>query len=95
VALLLDAAGVDRDAIVADYAATDERMIQVRARLALMPAYAQLAADTPAMLLAAHAATMAKFLDRLHDEAGGAARWFVAAGAPPEALDVWRERILD
>ena len=95
VALLLDAAGVEREAIVADYAATDLRMAGVRARLAAMPTYAQLAADTPAMLLAAHAATMERFLDRLHDEAGGAARWFVAAGAAPSDVEAWRQLILE
>ena len=94
VALLLDAAGVERDAIVADYAATDERMIRVRARLAEMPIYAQLASEAPGMLLAAHAATMELFLDRLHAEAGGAAAWFVDAGASPEMLAAWQARIL-
>lgn len=94
VALLLDAAGVHRSAIVADYAATDERMSRVRGRLADMPAYAQLAAESPAMLSAAHAATMEQFLDRLHAEAGGAASWFLAGGADPSALDAWRDRIL-
>lgn len=94
VALLLDAAGVEREAIVADYAATDLRMSGVRARLAAMPTYAQLANDTPAMLLAAHAATMERFLDRLHDEAGGGARWFVSAGAAPSDVEAWRELIL-
>jgi protein tyrosine/serine phosphatase len=94
VALLLDAAGVEPAAIVADYAATDERIDGVRQRLAAMPAYAQLATETPGMLLAAHAATMQLFLDRLHEEDGGGARWFLTAGAPPEALAAWRERIL-
>ena len=94
VALLLDVAGVDRAAIVADYAATDERITQVRDRLAAMTAYTQLAADTPAMLLSAHAATMEQFLDRLYAESGGAARWFLDAGAPEQALAAWRDRIL-
>ena len=94
VALLLDAAGVHRADIVADYAATDERMSLVRDRLAAMTAYTKLAADTPAMLLAAHAATMEQFLDRLHTESGGAAQWFVDAGASPATLDAWRAAIL-
>lgn len=93
VALLLDAAGATRDAIIADYAATDERMALVRARLAAMPAYAQMAAEAPAPLLAAHPATMDRFLERLHQEWGGAADWFLAAGAPPSTLDAWRARI--
>ena len=67
----------------ADYAATGQRMTSVRARLAAMTSYAQLAAETSALLLAAHAATMEMFLDRLDRESGGAAAWFVAAGASP------------
>lgn len=94
VAMLLDAAGVGRDAIVADYAATDLRMARVLERLAAMPAYAELAAQTPAMLLAAHAATMEKFLDRLHDDFGGAAQWFSASGVSADVLERWCERIL-
>ena len=94
VALLLDAAGVERDAIVADYAATDERMIRVRARLAEMPIYAQLASEAPG-----HAAGR----PRRHDGAvprspprRGRRRvtWFVDAGAPPEMLAAWQARIL-
>jgi hypothetical protein len=46
------------------------------------------------MLLAAHAATMELFLDRLYAEGGGAARWFVEAGASPDVLAAWRERFL-
>jgi protein tyrosine/serine phosphatase len=94
VAMLLDAAGVSRDAIVADYAATDLRMARVLERLAAMPQYTQLAAQTPAMLLAAHAATMDRFLDRLHSDFGGAAQWFLAAGVSPDELNRWQDLIL-
>jgi protein tyrosine/serine phosphatase len=94
VALLLDAADVEAPAIVADYAATDERMAGVRDRLAAMAVHAQLATETPGMLLAAHAATMELFLGRLHAEHGGGACWFLDAGAPAEALDAWRELLL-
>ncbi|MGD9751297.1 MAG: tyrosine-protein phosphatase [Acidimicrobiia bacterium] len=92
VALLLEVAGVDRASIVADYAATDERIGKVRDRLAGMSAYTQHAAQVPAPLLAASGATMERFLDRLADEWGGAAAWFVANGASADALDRWRSR---
>ena len=39
-ALVLDAVGVERDAIVADFALTNERLERVGARLRRMPTYA-------------------------------------------------------
>lgn len=94
VALLLDVAGVGRDVIVADYNATHGRMEAVRARLAAMTAYVELAATATEQVLGAHAATMEQFLDRLYAEAGTAEAWFLAAGASQAALDTWRERFL-
>src|SRR4029077_7038622 len=48
VALLLDAAGVDRDVIVADYAATQDRMVAIIERLRPAAVYQQLAGEVPA-----------------------------------------------
>jgi hypothetical protein len=46
------------------------------------------------MLLSAHAATMQLFLERLERDFGGAAKWFLSAGASPEILQRWQARIL-
>ncbi|MFN0091981.1 MAG: tyrosine-protein phosphatase [Acidimicrobiales bacterium] len=94
VALLLDAAGVERPAVVADYAATDSRIGLVRDRLAQMPAYKDLAAEAPEMLMRAHAGTMERFLARLDAECGGAAAWFDAQGGA-DALAAWTARFIE
>src|SRR5262249_57059156 len=48
VALLLDVAGVDREVIVADYAATHERMPAIMERIRSAAAYQDVAAEPPA-----------------------------------------------
>src|SRR5262249_39326336 len=83
VALLLHAAGVDRDAIVADYAATQERMAPIIARLASAEAYQEMAEQVPAFVFEARAGTMDQFLAILEERWGGAAGFFAANGAPP------------
>ncbi len=94
VALLLELAGVDRRAVVADYAATGERIELVRQRLAATPAYVELARTAPEVLLSAPAEAMAGFLRRLDAEIGGARQWFLDAGASNDAIDSWCARIL-
>jgi len=90
VALLLDAAGVDRAAIVADYAATQERMAPIIERLAAASAFHAMAEQLPAFVYEARAGTMGRFLARLDERWGGAAEFFTANGADPEAVDEWR-----
>ncbi len=90
-ALLLDAVGVPRDAVVADYAATGERMEGVMARLQEAQHFQGLAANLPAFTFEAQAASMAHFLDRLHAEWGGAEAWLEAHGAAAGAVARWRE----
>ncbi|MCC6435278.1 MAG: tyrosine-protein phosphatase [Acidimicrobiales bacterium] len=95
VALLLDAAGVRPDAIVADYAATASRIDRVRERLASMSGYARFAAEATAAAMASDAATMEELLAWLHAEHGGAAGWFLDAGAPAEHLEAWARRLAE
>ncbi|MFN0028333.1 MAG: tyrosine-protein phosphatase [Acidimicrobiales bacterium] len=94
VALLLDAAGVRREAIVADYAASASRLELIWAKLSAMGSYAEFAAQAPAASRGADAATMEIFLAGVQDRFGGAAAWFLAAGASPRDLATWRQRIL-
>jgi protein-tyrosine phosphatase len=91
VALLLDAAGVDRDVIVADYAATQQRMPAIMARLTTAAAYQDLATDVPAFVFEARAGTMRRFLAILSDRWGGAHGYFVEAGADRTTLSRWQE----
>lgn len=91
VALLLAVAGVERDTIVADYAATQERMEAIIARLQTAQHFQEVAAQLPAFVFGARPETMASFLDGLDSGWGGAAGWFTAHGARAEALDAWCE----
>ena len=90
VALLLDAAGVDRAAIVADYAATQERMAPIIKRLAAASAFHAMAEQLPAFVYEARAGTMERFLGRLDERWGGAAEFFTANGGDPGAVAEWR-----
>lgn len=79
VALALAEAGVQRQAIVADYAASAERYDEVLRR------HAKAAADDELARLAAlrhapRAVTMERFLDALDEQAGGTGPWLEAHG---------------
>jgi protein-tyrosine phosphatase len=90
VALLLGAAGVDRDAIVADYALSHQTMSHVREQLEQSEAFQALAKQIPAFIFDATPETMALFLDRLQVRWGGAAGYFTANGVDKGTLDAWR-----
>lgn len=93
-ALLLGAAGVDHDAIVADYALTTERMDRVVARLASAERFAYLAENVQSFVFAAHAETMQWFLQHLDDNWGGSAGWLTAHGITADEVDDWRNRFI-
>jgi len=95
VALLLDAVGVTREAIVADYAATQARMPAVMARLQGAGRFQQLATELPAFVLAADAGTMRWLLDHLDRGWGGAAGWFTDHGVGASTLAAWRDRLVE
>jgi len=90
VALLLDAAGVERKAIVADYALSHQTMSHVREQLEQSEAFQALARQIPAFVFDATPQTMELFLDRLHERWGGGAGYFTANGVEPSVLDRWR-----
>ncbi|CAN5765490.1 tyrosine-protein phosphatase [soil metagenome] len=86
-ALLLEVAGVERDAIVADYALTSERLEPIFTRLRGVDSFEQLAADVPAFVFEAVADTMVEFLDRLDDQWGSAAGYLTAIGVPDDSIE--------
>ena len=94
VALLLGAAGVEAGAIVADYAATQERMAAVVARLETAERFANLAGTIQSFVFDAQAETMQRFLDHLDSGWGGAAGWLEANGVAPAQLADWRDRLI-
>jgi protein-tyrosine phosphatase len=93
VALALDAAGVDRGAIVSDYLATARRIDAIIARLVSSPTYrSELEGHDPR----AHApvpGTMERVLELLDDSFGGSAAWLSAHGVSDAELDRLRRRI--
>ncbi|MEW2358523.1 tyrosine-protein phosphatase [Spirillospora sp. NPDC029432] len=94
-ALALDVAGVTREAIVADYAQTGERIEAVLGRLRSSDTYAADLDSRPADSHLPHAAIMEKFLTRIDEEHGGALAWLTANGWTEEDAAALRARLLD
>jgi protein-tyrosine phosphatase len=80
VTLLLALAGVDREAIVADYLASGENMDAVMARFATWPRYAQHMSTVAPEMYMAHEATVRGVLDALDERYGGVHGWAIARG---------------
>ena len=80
VALALHVAGVPRTEIVADYAATGERLEAVLGRLRANPTYAQDLDSRPADSHMPHPATMEKFFAILDERHGGPLGWLSRHG---------------
>jgi len=93
IALLLDAAGVDRDAIVADYALSHVSRAAIQARVEQSQALQALAEQVPAFVFEADPATMTRFLDHLDGQWGGARGYFGAHRVDGAVLDQW-QRVL-
>jgi hypothetical protein len=89
VALLLRAAGVERAAVAADFAATNENRVALRDRLA---AQGDLAPDTDPARVGVTPAHLEPLLDVLDDDPQAP---FREAGVPEADLDAWRARLVD
>jgi hypothetical protein len=93
VALALDAAGVDREAIVDDYLATRERIEAIMARLLSSPTYrAELEGDD-ASAHAPVAGTMERVLELVDDRFGGSVAWLSAHGLGDAEMERLRRRL--
>ena len=81
-AVVLDAVRVGREAIIADYALTGQRMKQISARLLRLATYRDMQALSRGTKGAATAdeESMAAFLDELHGRYGGGAGYLTAHG---------------
>ena len=82
-ALALAAVGVEREAIVADYVATGERISAIMDRLRGSPTYAPDLDDQPDQAHAPRAETMERVLDAFD---GGPLAWLSAHGFDPSSL---------
>ena len=93
VALALAAAGVRPQAVVADYAATGERIEAILNRLRRSPTYARDIDNLPAEAHRARPETMVAFLEQMESRYGGVARWLTDHGLSTAELDLLRAKL--
>ncbi|MHB1836933.1 MAG: tyrosine-protein phosphatase [Solirubrobacteraceae bacterium] len=93
VALALDAVGVPRSDVVADYVATRERIEAIIERLRGSATYRAELAGQPASALAPAAETMERFLDVVDRRLGGSARWLGESGLERADLERLHDRL--
>lgn len=80
ITLLLALAGVEREAIVADYLASGPNMAAVKARFATWPRYRTHMATVAPEMYMAHESTVRGVLDVLDERFGGAHGWATTRG---------------
>jgi protein-tyrosine phosphatase len=94
IALALHTVGVPRDKIIADYAATGERLEAILARLRSSTTYAQDLDSRPADTHMPHAYTMEKFLTILDERHGGPLGWLEHHGWTDDDTTALRTTLL-
>jgi protein-tyrosine phosphatase len=95
VALALTAAGVRPEAVVADYAATGERIGAVLERLRRSRTYASDINSKPAGVHRPRPETMSAFLEQMDSRYGGVAGWLAGHDFGGDDLRLLRSRLLD
>ena len=95
VALALRVADVRPEAMVADYAASAERIEAIIGRLRRSPTYATDLESRPAASHAPRPETMATFLEQLDSRYGGAAAWLAGHGLSDQDLRLLRAKLRD
>jgi protein-tyrosine phosphatase len=93
-ALALEAAGVAREAVVADYALTAERLDAILRRLLNSETYRTDLRDRPADSHLPHAFIMERFLSGLDRTYGGALGWLSANGWTDDDTGALRARLV-
>lgn len=93
VALALDAGGVDRDAIVSDYLATEERIHAIFDRLMQSPTYRDELKDDYPSTHSPVPHTMQRFFELVDEGFGGSAAWLSAHGLDDADLERLRRRL--
>ena len=94
VAMALTAVGVRREAVIADYAASAERMQAILGRLRSSRTYASDVDSTPASEQAPRPQTMAAFLEQLDARYGGALGWLGERGFGPSDVRSLRAKLI-
>jgi protein-tyrosine phosphatase len=95
VALALSLVGVRRDAVVADYARTDERIEAIVGRLLSSPLYSDHAGGRSLDSFRPHASNMERFLDRIDRDYGGVHGLAMSIGIDEETVARMSRRLLD
>lgn len=94
VALALRLVGAERDAVVADYAASDERLPQIVERLSASPVYAAMLSGRPLSEQATRAQTMDVLLRHLDESHGGVEAVLGRLGWTPADTTAMRRHLL-
>lgn len=95
VALALEVAGAPREAIDADYAATNENLAAIVARLAASPTYAHEMDVDDITRHAPPAGTVIRVLELIDEQHGGVAPWLRAHGMTDDELALLRTRLAE
>ncbi|MDP9183764.1 MAG: tyrosine-protein phosphatase [Actinomycetota bacterium] len=95
VALALSLVGVRRDAVVEDYARTDERIEAIVGRLLSSPLYSEHAGGRSLDSFRPHVWNMERFLDRIDREYGGVHGLAMSIGIDEETVARMSRRLLD
>ena len=93
-ALVLSCVGVERSAIVEDYAFTATRVPLILEKLRRDPAHRDTIDQTDPVLLAANEMTMSRFLDEVERRYGGARAWVRSVGVSQASLDALSDLLL-
>ena len=94
VAVALSAVGVRRQAVIADYAASGERIGRILARLRRSPTYTDDISSEPDEAQRPRPETMAAFMEELDSHYGGAVRWLAGHGFGRDDLQLLRAKLL-
>ena len=95
VAVILDAVGVQREAIVDDYVRTREAYDQVHARLQRLDSYREYIDQQPKEVLDASPETIGGFLDGLYAQFGSGAGYLRSVGVGDDVIAALRTALVD
>lgn len=94
VAVILDAVGVTREAIVADYVRTRDAYAQVHERLQRLESYRGYIDQQPPEVLDASPETISGFLDGLHEQHGSGAEYLQSVGVSAGTVSALRSALV-
>ena len=95
IAVLLDAVGVERAAVLADYDATNEVIADVLASLVAALGDESMISRVPLAMKRAQPDALRAVLDRMDRDYGGAAGWLRSHGFDDTELDLLRHRLVE